>query len=103
MNTATLHIKVSPEMAEGLKQLAKSRGQPVGELVRQALSSCYQTELLGLPRSQKLAVDAFLGGYLSLGKLAEKLGMHVLELRRWLNERGLPLNTSYSESDAANA
>jgi len=37
------------------------------------------------------------------GKLAEAMGMHVLELRQWLNEQNIPQNTSYEEKDIQTA
>ena len=48
MQNATLHIKVKQEIAKGLKLLSKKRETSVGELIRQAVFSCYQLELLGL-------------------------------------------------------
>ena len=103
MNTATLHVEVTPETADGLRRLAKARGESVGELVRQAVGSCYQVELMDLPQNQRLALDAFRGGYISQGKLAERMGMHVLDLRQWLNERGISQNPNLSEDDVRDA
>ena len=48
MQSSTIHIKVKPELAKGLKGLAKKRKTSVGELIRQAGSSCYQLDLLNL-------------------------------------------------------
>ena len=103
MNSATLHVKVSPETAKALKELAKRRGQSVGELVRNAVTSCYQTEMIQLPISQRRAVDAYLDGYISLGKLSEKMGMHVVEMREWLVEQGLNQSIQFAHDDISHA
>jgi len=103
MDKATLNVKLSPETVRSLEQLARTRGQSVDELVQAALVNCYQTDLLQLPQSQRRAVEGYLEGYLSIGKLAEKMGMHVLELRHWLAEHGLAQNSRFAEEDAANA
>ena len=101
--TATLHIKVEPAVARGLKQVAGHRRVTVGELVRQAVQTCYQTELLGLTAAQRQALEAYRGGYISLGKLAETMGLTPLRLREWLNERGLSQNAVYAKDDLAHA
>ena len=61
MQNATIHIKIKPELANGLKELSKKRDTSVGELVRQAVLSCYQLELLNLSEKQRQAVEAYKG------------------------------------------
>ena len=100
---ATLHIKVDPAMARGLKELSGKRKQTMGQLVREAIVACYQIELQGLTTMQSEALAAYRGGFISLGKLAEMMGIHSLDLRRWLDEHGITVNTSYGAEDAANA
>ena len=41
MQNSTLHIKVKPEIAKGLKKLSRKKETSVGELVRRAVTSCY--------------------------------------------------------------
>ncbi len=77
MQNSTIHIKVKPEIAKGLKELSQKRQTSVGELVRQALFSCYQIDLLSLGKKQRRALEAFQGGYISMGKLAEEMGMNI--------------------------
>ena len=101
--TATLHIKVEPTVARGLKQVAGHRRVTVGELVRQAVQTCYQTEWLGLTATQRQGLEAYRGGYIALGKLAEILGLTTLQAREWLNERGIVQNTVYAREDSAHA
>ena len=101
--TATLHIKIEPALARGLKTLAKHRGQTMGELVRQALSSCYQSDLAGLTATQRQAFEAWRGGFISMGKLAHVMGLAPLAMRTWLAEHGVDVSASYQSSDAAHA
>jgi hypothetical protein len=75
MQSATLHIKVKPEVAKGLKALSRKRNTSVGELVRQAVISSYQLELISsLNTRQKRALEAYKGGYISLSRLADEMG-----------------------------
>ncbi len=103
MQSSTLHIKVTPEVANALKVLSKKRETSVGELVRQAVHSCYQLEMLNLNEKLRRAVEAFQGGYISLGKLAEEMGMNVWDTRRWLAEHDIAQNNSFLEDDVSNA
>jgi predicted HTH domain antitoxin len=75
----------------------------VGELVRQAVQTCYQTEWLGLTAAQRQALEAYRGGYVSVGKLAEAMGLSPLAAREWLSERGIPHNTVSAKNDLAHA
>jgi hypothetical protein len=99
----TLHIKVDPVVAEALRSLARRRKQSVGELVRYAINTCYQPDLLNLTDFQKQALEAYRGGYVSLGKLAERLGLSALEARRWLSEHDIVQNTRCGQDDVENA
>ena len=103
MRNTTLHIKVKPEVAKGLKELSKKRGTPVGELVRRAVTSCYLVDLLDLSEKQRRALEAYRGEYISLGKLAEEMGMNMWETRSWLEEHDIPLSNSFLESDVYNS
>ena len=42
----TLHVKLDSGMDAKLKQLAKARRKSKGQLVREAVSTCYQIERL---------------------------------------------------------
>ena len=103
MQSSTLHVKVAPELAKALKLLSKKRETSVGELVRRAVLSCYQLDMLNLNEKQRRSVEAFQGGYISLGKLAEEMGMNVWKIRSWLEEHDIPLNNSFLETDVENA
>lgn len=99
----TLHIKISHEINQDLKHLAKIRGMTVSELIRQALFVCYQLDLLGLSDRQKQSLEAYRGGFISLGKLSEVMGQSPIEMRRWLNEHKIVQANAYSEDDVQNA
>jgi len=51
---------------------------------------------------QRRAVEAFRGGYISIGKLAEEMGMHVWHLQKWLEEHDDSQNNTFSEDDVKN-
>lgn len=103
MHSSTLHIKIKPELADGLKKLSRKHSTSVGELVRRAVVSCYQLELLDMGEKQRRAVEAYQGGYISLGKLAEEMGMSVMKIRKWLEEYDIPQNNSFLEDDVKHA
>ncbi len=104
MQSTTLHIKVKPEVARGLKDLSSKRHTSVEELVRQAVISSYQLELASsLNIRQKRALEAYQGGYISLSKLADDMGMTLWDTRLWLREHDIPQNNSFIENDVKNA
>jgi predicted transcriptional regulator len=100
---ATLHVKIDPETARNLKYLASRRKQTMGELVRQAINSCYQVDFLELTVEQNRTLSAYRGGFISIGKLSESMGMNVLQMRSWLIEHAIEQNTDFSEQDSINA
>ena len=100
---ATLHVKLDREMDARLKRLAESRSKSKGQLVREAISACYQASLSDLPLQQRQALAAYQGGYISIGKLAKEMGIHVLQLRSWLAEQGVAQRNAYGDEDAARA
>lgn len=102
-HSSTLHIKVEPALARGLKAVSRTRKRTMGDLVRTAVVACYQTEFLGLTQSQADALSAYRGGYISLGKLAEVMGLSSLKARLWLAEHSIVQNNAYHVQDAANA
>ena len=102
-NNATLHVKIDPAKDKYLSELARQQRTSKGQLVREAIAAYYQTSVADLPLQQKQALAAYQGGYISIGKLARAMGMHVLELRKWLHEHGIHQNSRFSERDAENA
>lgn len=102
-HTATLHVKLDNEMDERLRRLAVSRRTSKGQLVREAISACYRASLTDLPLTHRQALAAYQGGFISIGRLACILGMHVLDLRQWLNERDLTQTNAYRDEDTGHA
>lgn len=100
---STLHVKLDEATDEHLYHLAEERDVSKSELVREAISACYQTTFDDLALRQQRAIAAYEGGFISLGRLAEVMGMHVLDLRRWLTEHDIPMNSRYDEEDVTNA
>ena len=102
-NNATVHIKLNPEKDKYLSKLAKKRQTSKGQLIREAITACYQASLEDLPLHQRQAVTAYQGGFISIGRLAQVMGMHVLQLRKWMQEHGISQNTGFTEQDVENA
>ena len=102
-NGRTLHVKIDSETDQKLRRLAEIRRKSRGQLVREAISACYQPALAELPLRQSQALAAYEGGFISLGKLAREMGMHVLQLRSWLNEHGILQRNVYGDEDVARA
>jgi hypothetical protein len=102
-HSATLHVKIDPGTDTYLKHLAARRHTSKGQLIREAISACYQTSLTEMPLHQRQALAAYQGGFISISRLARVMGMHVLELRHWLQEHDTAQNSSYSEQDVNNA
>ncbi len=100
---ATLHVKLDNETDGKLKKLAYDQGKSKGQLVREAISACYQTSMDDLPLRQRQAISAYQGGYISSGRLARVMGMHPLELRGWLKEHGIAMCNAFAETDVENA
>lgn len=103
MQSSTLHIKIRAEIANGLKMLSKKQDLSVGELVRRAILSSYQLDLLNLSVKQKRAIEAFQGGYISIGKLSEEMGMNIWDTQKWLKDHEILQNNSFLEDDVKNA
>lgn len=99
----TLHIKLDSQTDAKLKQLSAARRKSKGQLVREAISACYQTAAEDLPLPQSQALAAYQGGFISIGKLAKVMGMHALELRQWLVERQITQRSAYGDDDAVHA
>ena len=58
---------------------------------------------MNLSEKHRRAIEAFQGGYISIGKLAEEMGMNVWDHRKWLKEHDIPQNNSYLPDDVSNA
>ena len=88
-----------------LARLAAAHETGTGQLVGDAIFACYQVPVSDLPIRQRHALAAFAEGFISIGKLAESFGMHVLDLQRWLalSEYGIDQSTAMAPADRLNA
>jgi predicted HTH domain antitoxin len=73
-----------------VKTYAKKEGKTLGRMVREALDVAY-TKKDPLERRRETAMAAYREGFISLGKLAEVLGMDPVSARYYLREAGIPL------------
>ncbi len=55
---------------------------------------------LSLAAKEALAIESYRTGRISIGFLAEMLGMGVIEADEWLAKRGVPLNCSQDDLEA---
>ncbi len=55
---------------------------------------------LSTAAKEALAIESYRTGKISLGLLAEMLGLSVIEADRWLSQRGIPLNYSPEDLEA---
>lgn len=99
------NIMLTDEQHKKLKSYAKKEGRTLGELVREALDAIYKKRD-EVEHRKAVALDAYKEGLISIGKLAEILGVDVLTARRYLREKGIPVNiqsVSEAAQDAAHA
>lgn len=76
MAQTAIHQRTGPSVTSGLKNLA---------------------------RKKKHAVEAYQGGFMGFGKLAQVMGLSQPDMRRWLTEHGIMQNAAYKKEDEANA
>lgn len=95
-----LHIKIDEELAAALKRLSTTRSLSIGELVRRAIRRTYLAGVEGLSARQGVAVAAYDAGYISLGKLADEIGMDAISVRRWLSDNGFEAHETFDPADA---
>ena len=98
------NVMLTQQQHIALKQAAKSTHRTLGELVRDAIDTTFQQD--SIERRRHVALAAYREGFISLGKLAESLGVDPHTARLYLQEQHIPLMTmdaSDIPSDAANA
>jgi predicted HTH domain antitoxin len=99
------NIMMKDDQLKKIKLYAKKEGTTVGALVRDALDTVYGKKD-ALAERKKVALSAYLEGFISLGKLAEVLGLDPVSARNYLREHGLPVHSQEGEElkrDAENA
>ena len=82
------NIILEDEQHRKLKLYAKKEGRTLGGLVRDAIDVVYKKKE-PLEERRQVALQAFQEGFLSLGKLAEVLGLDPISARNYLKEKGI--------------
>ena len=98
------NVMLTPQQHITLKQMATARHRTLGELVRDAIDSTFTIDTV--ERRHQVALAAYREGSISLGKLAESLGVDPLTARNYLQEQGLAQQVQGADeilTDAANA
>lgn len=99
------NIMLSAEQHRAVKAYARKEGKTLGRMVREALDVAYRKKD-PLEARRETALNAYREGLISLGKLAEVLGLDPVSARFYLKERGVPLGVQDRgelDGDAANA
>jgi predicted HTH domain antitoxin len=99
------NIMLGDDQHKKLKRYAKREGRTLGGLVRDALDVAYKKKDK-LEQRRQVAVSAYSEGFISLGKLAEVLGLDPVSTRNYLKEQGIPIQPQDLKSltqDAENA
>jgi predicted HTH domain antitoxin len=99
------NIMLSDDQHKKLKRYAQREGRTLGSLVRDALDVVYKKKDK-LEQRRQVAVSAYKEGFISLGKLAEVLGLDPVSARNYLNDQGIPVQFQDLQSlaqDAENA
>jgi predicted HTH domain antitoxin len=98
------NVMLTPNQHSNLKQMATAMHRTLGELVRDAVDSTFTIDKV--ERRHQVALSAYREGFISLGKLAESLGVDPLTARSYLKERGFKQHiqdVAEIMDDAANA
>lgn len=98
------NIMLTEEQHALLKIQSRRRRKTIGELVRDAVDDAFMED--AVEKRRQVALAAYREGFISLGKLAETLGLDPLSARQYLQECGIPLTGQEAgelPADAANA
>lgn len=99
------NIMLKDDQLKKMKLYAKKEGKTLGGLVRDALDTVYEKKD-ALEKRRDVALSAYREGFISLGKLAEVLGLDPLSARNYLVEHGIPVRSQEDDDlarDAENA
>jgi len=81
---------LSEKQRKKLKEHARSQGRTMGSVIREAVDRTYEAKGC-LEERRAVAVRAYEEGLISLGKLAEILGLDPVSIRLHLKELGIRL------------
>jgi predicted HTH domain antitoxin len=99
------NIMLTENQHKTIKAYARKEGKTLGSMVRDALDVVYKKKDI-LERRKQTALNAYGEGLISLGKLAEILGLDPVSARLYLKDLGVPLQVqdrSGAARDAADA
>jgi predicted HTH domain antitoxin len=99
------NIMLSNDQHKKLKRYAQREGRTLGGLVRDAIDVVYRKKDK-LEQRRQVAISAYQEGFISLGKLAEVLGLDPVSTRNYLKEKGIPIQSQDLEGliqDSENA
>ena len=91
------NIMLSEEQHKKLKRYAQREGRTLGGLVRDALDIVYKKKDR-LEHRRQVAVGAYSEGFISLGKLAEVLGLDPVSTRNYIKDQGIPIQSQDIQS-----
>ncbi len=84
------NILLTEEQHKKLKTYAKKEGKTLGKMVRDAVDQTYKKKD-SLEKRKQIAINAYKEGFISLGKLAEVLGLDPISARLYLIEQHITL------------
>jgi predicted HTH domain antitoxin len=82
------NVLFTEEQHKKLKAYSRQQGRTMGDLVREAVDTAYRKRDL-LDGRRQVAVDAYREGFISLGKVAEVLGLDPMSAREHLAAVGV--------------
>jgi predicted HTH domain antitoxin len=91
------NIMLSDDQHRKLKRYAKREGRTLGGLVRDALDIVYKKKDR-IEQRKQVALSAYQEGFISMGKLAEVLGIDPISTRDFLKEEGIPIRSQDLEN-----
>jgi predicted HTH domain antitoxin len=96
------NIMLTENQHKTIKAYARKEGKTLGNMVRDALDVVYKKKDI-LERRKQTALNAYGEGLISLGKLAEILGLDPVSTRLYLKDLGIPLQVQDRRGAAGDA
>jgi predicted HTH domain antitoxin len=96
------NIMLTENQHKTIKAYARKEGKTLGNMVRDALDVVYKKKDI-LERRKQTALNADGEGLISLGKLAEILGLDPVSTRPYLKDLGIPLQVQDRRGAAGDA
>ena len=88
-----------------LKLLSRKEGRTISELVRSAIDAAY-AGMDSIKHRNQFVIQCYKEGFISLGRLAEYLGIDIIDARLYLKKHDIQLGVQEShevEQDTMNA